>query len=200
MNYTLNPLSLWDNFCLYWRKNNLLPKLVTLNLFSFVVFAAVENTLFRYVADMTFHESMKARGIATIFNTLVGIAWPQIELFFESKFAKHPIKFLRDKWEEFSLLCVKVAVNICTYALSGHYAFNLKLGIKVGVIVFISFYCADFLKYKLTPFVDTQISKVVLVLTKKKTDPLQHNQEPTFSDIVLVEENQEEDLILEESV
>lgn len=196
MKYSLNPPPMWGNFCLYWKENNLLPKLIALNLFSLVVFAVIENTLFRYLADMTFEESMKARGIAAIFNTAIGIAWPKIELFFESKFSKHPIKFLRDKSEEFSLLCVKIAVNTCTYALSGNYAFNLKLGIKVAIIVFISFYWADFLKYKITPFVD---QKIVNFFPKKDRDFLVDHEEPQFSEANLEKEEVEENFILEKT-
>lgn len=148
----------WNLFCLYWKRERLLPKLIALNLFSLVIFGIIENTIFRYFFGMTLEDSGKARALAFVFNSIVGIAWPMIEDYVRKSLQFHPWKCIRTKWEEFSLLAVKIIVNMCTYMLSGHYAVNTKLMLKVGIIVFISFSCADFLKYTFTPWVESLMS------------------------------------------
>lgn len=141
-----------------WRQ--LLSKAVALNIFSFIAFATVENTLFRWWFDMTFTESMHAREFAMYINTIVAIfLWPSLDDFFRAKMSTSSRKWIRTYWEEAALLGVKIVVNAIVYVkvgiMHGHFAFDLKLGTKIVVIVFLAWAGADFLKYRMVPFCHT---------------------------------------------
>jgi hypothetical protein len=138
-------------------------KIVALNVFSFVVFFLLETIPFGYFFGMTVIESLEIRAVATVFNTLTCIYWECIENYFKSKMSNlTQIKnaWLRKKieqlWEEVSLVTVKLLVNGKTYVvvglMHGHLGSPIKLIIKVGVIVIISYFGANPLKNRITPF------------------------------------------------
>lgn len=141
----------------------LLVKIIALNVFSFFIFFFIENTFFRFFYDMTFLDSLNARVLAIFINTPVALFWHPIEKQCKKIFIRSRYFWIRDKWEEASLFIVKTIVNFTIYIIvglnKGHFSFDSKLLSKVGIIVLISYFLADFLKYKVVPFFRSLIIK-----------------------------------------
>lgn len=155
--------SIPERVIFYFGKSpkELLVQVIALNVFSLVVFAFVENTFFRLRFGMTVPESIKARMLGVLINTPVALFWYRIEIWCKKVFTNSRYTWLRDKWEEVSLFIVKIIVNFSIYIIvglnKGYFSFDSKLVSKVGTIVLISYFLADFLKYKIVPFVRSLI-------------------------------------------
>ena len=156
---------------LYDDRRNRTSRAIALNIFSFIAFFAVENSLFRFIFDLTFKgalaESLAAREFAAYVNTVVAILlWPDLARHFKAKFTQSRRKWVRTKWEEVTTVIVKLTVNAVVYIkaalILGQKISPGKVALKVIVVVTIAIVGANLLENWLLPRCDHWIFNRIL--------------------------------------